>query len=232
MTILNESFLNSVRNEALSKRSIQVDNFVIDLGTEGPLILRDGELWLITAEVRGGKWGKHYVLVSPSIDSVTSRKESFLRIDSGCLSGVVFGDITCDCLQQLRQAQKVLLKKGGTIVHIPSQDGRGWQEYKMANQRLMKDCGLDTIDAAIQFYGDKNIIDSRTFNESAIILRALGFPEGYKFVLGTSNLAKVEALRDVGFEVQAYPVEVPKLSSVALRNLSAKYKHWGIKKEK
>src|SRR3989344_3512387 len=82
----SSNFFKRVRNEALKKKTIKVGTKYIDFGTEGPIILESGKLWLITAEIRGGKWGKHYILVGPNLKSILSKKETFLRIDSGCLS--------------------------------------------------------------------------------------------------------------------------------------------------
>lgn len=128
-----------------------VDHKIVIFGVEGPILLPSGKLWSISAQVQDGKWGKHYIMVSPNIEMLISRGKSFLRLDSGCLSGIVFGDTTCDCLYQLRKAQNIVLKKGGIIIHIPEHDGRGWQEYKMANQRIMYETNLDTVTVAKNF---------------------------------------------------------------------------------
>lgn len=198
-------------------------------GVEGPIVFEVGKFWYVSAEVKGGKWGRHHILISPNLKVLIKRKKSFIRLDSGCLSGVL-GDITCDCLGQLRIAQGIALHNGGIIIHIPAHDGRGWQEYKMAHQRIMNETGLDTITVAKEFCDGEDKIDIRTFDEAATILKALGFPEGYKFNLGTKNPKKVRALLEAGFVVDAHGVSVDHKSRFLRRNLKAKHKFF-VKQE-
>ena len=147
----------------------------------------------------------------------------FIRLDSGCLSSLL-GDNTCDCLAQLRTAEEILIERGGIIIHIPEQDGRGWKEYKMANQRIMHETNLDTITVAREFYGGEDKIDIRTFDESALILKSLGFTMGYNFNIGTKNPKKVNALLEAGFNVSTQPIETNIPSKNLLKNLKAKDK--------
>jgi len=221
-------FISLIKKEALSRQVVQVDNNKVIFGVEGPVILPSGKFWSVSAYVENGIWGKHYILVSPNLDKLIKNKKTFLRLDSGCVSGMILGDKTCDCLQQLRKAQEIALDKGGIIIHIPKHDGRGWQEYKMANQRIMDECQLDTISAALNFYGNENIIDRRSFTEAAIILRAMGFEVGYKFNLGTKNSKKSEDLEKYGFVVYSKPVEIECTNEEIIKNLKAKYKYWDV----
>lgn len=221
-----DSFVKYVREESLSRKIIKVGDKIVVFGVEGPIIFSNGKFWSVSAEVKDGVWGKHHILITPDLDILIKRKQSFLRLDSGCLSGMVFGDTTCDCLKQLRSAQSIALEHGGIIIHIPSHDGRGWQDYKMANQRIMNECGVNTINAAVAFYGNKEMLDCRTYDEAATILKALGFPLSYKFNLGTKNPKKINALVDAGFAVSSTPLEIRKPSKNLSKNLEAKYKYW------
>jgi len=220
------SFINSIRGESLLRKLIKINDEQIIFGIEGPIVLENGNFWYISAEVKNGKWGKHHILISPNLRNIIKRGKSFIRLDSGCLSGML-GDVTCDCLQQLRIAQEIALMKGGIIIHIPDQDGRGWQESKMAHQRIMHETNLNTIEIAVKFYGNKDLIDIRTFDESALILKALGFPENYKFELGTRNPIKINALSKAGFDVSTRPIEVKEKLSSLTKNLKAKDKFFG-----
>lgn len=217
------SFINNVRGESLLRKIVKIDDSQVIFGIEGPVVLQNGKFWYISAEVKDGKWGKHHILVSPNLKSIIKRGKSFIRLDSGCLSGVL-GDITCDCLEQLRVAQEIALMKGGIIIHIPDQDGRGWQESKMAHQRIMHETSLDTITIATKFYGNKDLIDIRTFDESVLILKALGFPKNYKFELGTKNPIKINALLKAGFNILTTPIKVSGKLGSLIKNLKAKDK--------
>lgn len=225
----NESdmeFVKRVRRESLKRQEIEVGNRKVMFGVEGPIIADRKKLCLVSAKVENGKWGTHYIIFSPDIETLISSEKTFLRLDSGCLLGMIFGDQTCDCLEQLRKAQKIILKKGGIIIHTPSHDGRGWGEFKMANQRIMNECNFDTITTAIAFYRDKNLFDQRCFKESVLILKALGFPKRYEFDLGTKNSMKESALIETGFTVFSKPVELKTLNGRQKENLKAKYNYW------
>jgi len=70
-------------------------------------------------------------------------------------------------MEQFKTSQREALKKQGIIIYIPNQDGRGHgSEFKMANQRLMNDCRMDTIAVAERFYRSHDKIDIRTFDEA------------------------------------------------------------------
>ncbi len=177
-----DHYINRVRDEAKETQIVSVPfdgqtQYVV-FGVPGPIITQYGKFLLIPATVVGGVWGTHYFLFYPDLESVQTQKTVLLKISSGCYSGMVLGDMACDCKQQLDEAEKVCVENtSGVIVEIPRQDGRGWGEYKMANQRLMDDLGMTTMQAAQAFYGDDTRIDRRTYKECAIILRAFGFRE-------------------------------------------------------
>lgn len=76
-------------------------------------------------------WGKYSVLLFGTLDDnlmpIFAHQELLLmRIDSGCETGQLFGDRTCECREQLALAMKTVAEHGeGLIVNIPRQDGRG-----------------------------------------------------------------------------------------------------------
>ncbi len=224
------SFINKIRQEANMRQIVIVDHKVVIFGIEGLIVLPYGKFWSISAQVQDGMWGKHLVLVSPDLKTIIKKGKSFLRLDSGCISGML-GDITCDCIEQLRIAQKRALKNGGVIIYIPEQDGRGWKEFKMAHQRIIHETKLDTITVAKEFYGSEGLIDIRTFDESTLILKALGFPKGYKFNLGTKNPQKMNTLLKAGFNIVPYPIKVSGASKYFIKNLKAKEEFFNNQKE-
>lgn len=200
----------------------------VSFGVPGPIITDFGEFLVIPAEVVGGTWGIHYFMIHPELESLLNKKVVTLRIDSGCFSGMVLGDVTCDCLHQLRDAQKLCIKKGaGIVIEIPGHDGRGWGEYKMANQKIMKELNYNTIKAAENFYGSKSIIDARTYNEATIILKALGFTSEQEFDLATKNPFKIQAFLQSGFKIASVkPVHHKVINRKARKNVAAKAKYW------
>jgi len=141
---------------------------------------------------------------------------------------MAFGDTTCDCRDQLELTIKNCVENGsGIIIEIPSQDGRGWGDYKMANQRLMDEFSINTVQAAKIFYGHENMIDRRTYDECILILKSLGFNKEHTFLLGTNNPNKIKAFTKYDFKIESQPVVARHLNSVARSGLNAKAKEWG-----
>jgi GTP cyclohydrolase II len=226
-------YILRLRHESMQYQFVMVQHQGVTkyvcFGVPGPIITDRGEFLSIPAEVVGGQWGQHYILLHPSLQKVFNNTIVNIRIDSGCFSGMVLGDITCDCLNQLRRTQEEIIKlKSGIIVEIPGQDGRGWGEYKMANQRIMKELGFDTIETAELFYGDAKSIDQRTYTEAAIIIKALGLSSKHSLNIHTDNPYKIEAFAKLGFEiankssVNGYKSKDHQL----IRNVRAKKEFW------
>jgi len=193
-----------------------------------PVITRYGKFELHIAEVVGGQWGPHYVLVYPNLKEVIKKRDVLIRTDSGCHSGMVLGDITCDCAEQLRSAQRLCVSNGsGVIVHMPSHDGRGWGMYKFPNQRIMDDLEVDTVTAARFFYGNDSEIDRRTYEEAVQILRSMKLNGRHTFNLATNNPKKIKAFVGAGLRVSGtQSIVAERISCVALKNLKSKAKKW------
>jgi GTP cyclohydrolase II len=77
-------------------------------------------------------------------------EDLLVRTDSGCITGQVFHELSCDCRQQLHQAMTDVTRRGeGIIVHIPGQDGRGMGlDFKLATLHIQQRLGADTVQAA------------------------------------------------------------------------------------
>jgi GTP cyclohydrolase II len=226
-------YIQRVREESLRYQFVSVTDAnkqlkYVCFGVAGPIITRDGDFFVVPAEVVGGEWGIHYFLFYPDLQNLKNRSEVMVRIDSGCFSGMVLGDVTCDCLKQLRKAQALCVKnKGGMIIEIPGHDGRGWGEYKMANQKIMNELKMDTIETASMFYGSQKDIDQRTYTEAALILKALGFGVGQSLDLATSNPFKINAFKEFGFRISdVKSVKHKTKDKVLSRNIQAKLDFW------
>jgi GTP cyclohydrolase II len=224
-----EKYIQRLITASTQYQFVKVQNDYVAFGTAGPIICDDGVFFMVPAEIVGGTWGIHNVLVYPNLGATLEKEEVLLRIDSGCYSGAVLGDITCDCVQQLRKSQKEIIANGsGLIVVVPGHDGRGWKEYKMANQQLMHELNMTTTEAAQAFYGHETEIDRRTYNEVATVLQAMGFGPRHSFVLASNNQKKIAAIRDAGLNVSdTIEVVADDLEGIAKRNFESKQSLWG-----
>ena len=221
-----QEYIQRVRMESLQYQFTKIANKFVAFGVSGPIITALGKFEMIPAEVVGGKWGVHYILVFPDLKTVLARSKIFIRIDSGCFSGMVLGDTTCDCKKQLEIAVKECVRNdAGIVIEIPGHDGRGWGEYKMANQRLMYELGIDTVEAAKRYY--EKIPDRRTFDECVLVLRALGLTKQHSFDLGTNSPLKIKYFLQAGFNIIQKPLVSDKLTETAKRGLIAKATEWG-----
>jgi len=220
-----DKYLKEIKNHKTEKITYKKKKYLVEFGFVGPIITKWGKFQLHPLKVKNGKWGRHYFLIYPDLKTLLKQKEIQVRIESGCYSGMTLGDNTCDCLGQLHKGQKLCIENGsGIIINIPKQDGRGYNEdLKMANQKIMDDYDLDTILTAIMFYGDISKIDKRTYVESIILLKALGFNK-HKISLLTNNPLKIEAFRNSEFELDNHKSIKSKNHNQVKKHLDAKKK--------
>ena len=132
-----------------------------------------------------------------------------VRVDSGCDIGQIYDDKGCDCREQLHTALDAVQQEGdGIIIHVPSQDGRGYgAATKMETESLKRGIlGMtnpgdltkyDTVMAAVKILG-KEVYDIRSYNGASRILKALGIRS---VVLQTDNRKKVAGLASAGITV-------------------------------
>ncbi len=181
-------------------------------------------------------WKIYYVIVCnpallvPSSTSFMS-EECFVRLDSGCTSGQIYNDSTCDCLDQLHESLTHLSKfyaNRGMVIHMPTHDGRGFGFALKAETEIYKQGGrgrvhttesLDTIAAAQHLYQSEEI-DLRTFDGAAYILKQLGVRE---ITLFTDNRSKAQSLENYEFKINRITTNTTKES--CREHLKAKKKH-------
>lgn len=231
---VNESqstYLNRIVRFATKPQFVQVaTNGVakyVAFGVSGPIITEHGKFLMVPAQVVGGVWGTHYFLIYPNLQELRDSENVLIRLDSGCFSGQILGDITCDCREQLEIGMGLCVENGsGIVIHMPNHDGRGWGEFKMANQQIMDELKVDTVEAARLFYGDETAIDQRTYDEAIMILQALGF-KNHTFCLATNNPRKISAFNAAGMHIKTTKEVVAKnMNGHVKKNLKAKSKHW------
>jgi GTP cyclohydrolase II len=190
------------RKEITKDISISGKNYNVKKIGIGPIVTPYGRFYQITFEIND-KWKNYYVIAKAGLDKKTmlpifdNAKPIFLRIDSGCSTGQLFGDLTCDCKEQLNLAMKVLGEtEQGLIVHIPHQDGRGKGiDFKLATLYLQEQLGVDTTESFALLERDSSIhgMDSRDYEGAIAILRFLGATSN--ILMGTNNPKKLAALQ-------------------------------------
>lgn len=202
---------------------VQIDEVKCNFLLEKKILLND-------------QWKVYYLISSASSENQVRSSEHkyqmapFLRLDSGCLAGQIYGDDACDCLDQLHSSLKHLVFKdsNGLVIHIPTHDGRGFgsapkaetEIYKVGGRgRVNRTDALDTIAAAKYLYRCE-CIDLRTFDGVAHILKKL---DRNKVSIYTDNRTKVDSLHQNGIETLRIPTETCKES--CLQHLKAKKNH-------
>lgn len=168
-------------------------------------------------------WKVYYIISKSKEDENKLTDSIFLRIDSGCVSGQIYNDASCDCLDQLHNALSQLYKDEcfpGIIVHIPTHDGRGYGTAPKAETEIYKRGGkgrihetnpLDTVAAAKLLYGVESCYDLRTFEGVGKLLLDKHIS---KVILLTDNVEKVNALKNCGIEVSRLKTDTNKASCI------------------
>ena len=186
----------------------------------------DGKLYPFKVVKRIKKndvWKVYYVIskINNQI-GMSNIDRTLVRIDSGCVSGQIYDDDACDCLDQLHDGlQKLALSSSNNdlIIHIPAHDGRGFGTAPKAETEIYKRGGrgrvnstlaIDTIAAAKLLYGPKHY-DLRTYDGSAQILKSMNINE---VELLTDNSIKVIALEKHGIKVNRTKTDTKKESCI------------------
>ncbi len=232
---INQTELLDIISEAENSkkqctRAILIGNDSYDVTKKGcgPLDTPYGKFYQMVFKVND-EWGTYYAIAKSDLDSTLMRpafkqeKSVFLRIDSGCTTGQLFHDKTCECREQLDLAMKRLAEKEqGLIIYIPNQDGRGkGTDFKLATLYLQERIGVNTVEAftLLEKNNTANDIDCRTYDGAVAILKFLDVKS--KLLLGTNNPKKLEALTRNGFDVKNEAIAVPPTERTA-RHLEAK----------
>lgn len=148
------------------------------------------------------EWRDYYILYIGLLDqnkmpnlAENNDKEIIVRIDSGCLTGMVFGDRTCDCHEQLSIAIDSAIENGiGFIIHIPSQDGRGMGiDFKLKTLDEQYYNHLNTVESAKKVSHLENI-DRRTYHGAVGCLKLLGVKLNMRLNIATNNPEKLKLL--------------------------------------
>jgi 3,4-dihydroxy 2-butanone 4-phosphate synthase/GTP cyclohydrolase II len=126
-----------------------------------------------------------------------------VRLHSECLTGEAFGSLKCECGPQLHAAMDVVAERGGVVLYLRGQEGRGIGLVNKLRAYRLQEEGRDTVDANLELGLPA---DARDYSAAAAILRDLGITQ---VRLLTNNPLKQEALLAHGIEVvERVPLEV------------------------
>jgi 3,4-dihydroxy 2-butanone 4-phosphate synthase/GTP cyclohydrolase II len=128
-------------------------------------------------------------------DALTSKTPVLTRLHSECLTGDVFGSLRCDCGEQLKSAQQLIVKNGSGIILYLRQEGRGIGLTNKLKAYALQDTGLDTVQANLEL---GFAADERDFQVGVNILSALNIKQ---IRLLTNNPEKMSDLNSGGIEV-------------------------------
>jgi GTP cyclohydrolase II len=212
---LNTAVARARESLALTEESFEVkeDNALRSLTVcrqgQGPVHTPYGRFMLMAFTI-DDVWRDYSVL---AVGDITRRSSDplLLRIDSGCETGQLFADLTCECWEQLLVALETIADRGeGIIVAVSAQEGRGLGlAFKLATLQLQESLGLDTVDAAHALLGPAEI-DLRTYSGVAAILEAIGIPKERPLELLSDNPRKKATLAENGWTIgDLRPVTIP-----------------------
>lgn len=210
-----------------------VRHYTVERRGVGPLNTKYGKFWEFEFAV-DDNWETYSVIIKADIDrnSLTPKFKDVnnltLRIDSGCKTGQMFGDLTCECGDQLDLAMKTLSEKGeGLIVNIPKQDGRGMGiSFKLATLWLQDELGVNTVESA-SILAPGGVIDARTYSGVIGILKFFEVPESTVVNLASNNPKKALIFEENGYKLGDFVPIVIEPTELTEKHLRAKQEHLG-----
>jgi len=166
-----------------------------------------GDLIVTSYILNNDTWKYYQVISSFPLAGIDRSRVVPMRLDSGCDIGQIYRDLGCDCSDQLHRAIEKTISDGGIIIHLPTQDGRGYgMVTKMETEGLKSGVQvvtnssnlvpMDTIEAAKSLLGEA--FDIRTYLGVGRLLNTLGIDQ---VQLYTNNRKKIAGLERMGIGV-------------------------------
>ena len=121
---------------------------------------------------------------------------TLVRLHSECFTGDVFGSLRCDCGDQLDYSMKKIAERGNGILIYLKQEGRGIGLFEKLKAYELQEKGFDTVEANLEL---GHPIDARNYDFAGSILKFFGVES---VELLTNNPTKINALKDLGFNVE------------------------------
>ena len=142
--------------------------------------------------------GKEHLALS--FGELDTEKPTLCRVHSECLTGDCLFSLRCDCGAQLQTAMQAVAEAGQGLILYLRQEGRGIGLLNKIKAYALQDSGADTVEANVQLGFEP---DSRDYQ---ICKPMLEYFDVKNLRLMTNNPRKVDALREVGFEVEIVPI--------------------------
>lgn len=217
--------------EVIDEHNIQRKYLITRKGI-GKIKSKFGEFWQYDFEIND-RWKTYSVLVCAEMNYKTLlpyfRQNSLLiRTDCGCETGQLFGDLTCECKDQLEIAMDFISKNGeGMIIHLGTQDGRGMGlPFKLATLWLQHELKVDTVESATLLSSDGKI-DIRTYEGVIAILKYLKIQFSCEINLATNNPKKSEIFKKNGYLLRNFVPVVAVPTEHTRNHLLAKQNYLG-----
>jgi len=134
-----------------------------------------------------------------------------VRMHSECITGEAFGSLKCECGPQLDFALDQIANdpRGGIVIYLRGQEGRGIGLLNKLKAYALQDTGLDTVDANLALGLPS---ENREYGAAVSILGDLGVTS---VRLMTNNPAKSDYLNKAGIQVNSF---VPVIVGAASQN--------------
>ncbi len=118
-----------------------------------------------------------------------------VRLHSECLTGEAMGSLKCECGPQLRAAMETIHERGGAVIYLRGQEGRGIGLINKLRAYRLQESGLDTLDANLALGLPA---DARDYGAAAAILQDMGIS---RVRLLSNNPEKKRQLEEHGITV-------------------------------
>lgn len=135
------------------------------------------------------------LVVEPPEGAATPVDGVLVRVHSECITGEAFGSVKCECGPQLDAALELIQQRGGIVVYLRGQEGRGIGLANKMRAYRLQEKGTDTLDAntLLGFPAD-----ARDYHAAAEMLTDLGVD---RVRLLTNNPEKIAQLSAYGVQV-------------------------------
>lgn len=232
LNIVKRTMVPVTRNIEVLDENNTVRQYLVTRKGIGKIKSKYGSFWQFDFEIND-RWRKYSVLVKSELNTKTllphfKDNSLLIRSDCGCETGQLFGDLTCECREQLEMAMDFISKNGeGMIVHLETQDGRGLGlPFKLATLWLQEELKVDTVESAMLLSKD-GMIDIRTYEGVVAILKYFNIKPSCEINLATNNPKKSEIFKKNGFLLRKYVPVIIQPTEATHRHLKAKEKHLG-----
>ncbi len=149
-------------------------------------------------------WKFYKIYTAQPIEEMDLSDFIKVRIDSGCDMGMNYDDGGCDCHNQLILSLKKIQSDGGVIIHLSTQDGRGygantkcltegmkWQ-IDVVGKQVIGEGQRGTTEVAEEVFGSN--YDIRSYRHAAMVLQHLGLQ---RVEIMTDNNRKLRAIENI-----------------------------------